>query len=79
MTSSLYQLVNEYEAAAIRLTDLPRRWGWIILLGPRQPGQAPPTIPRDHLDLEEQIQQAWADYIEKRNAYLVAAGLTKPA
>jgi hypothetical protein len=26
MTSSLYQLVNEYEAAAIRLTDLHRRW-----------------------------------------------------
>jgi hypothetical protein len=79
MTSSLDQLVNEYEAAARRLSDLHRRWGWIILLGPRQPGQAPPTIPRDQLDLEEQIQQAWADYIEKRNAYLVAARLPKPA
>jgi hypothetical protein len=79
MTSMLDQLVNEYEAAARRLTELNRRWGWIVLLGPRQPDQAPPTIPRDQLDLEEQIQQAWADYIEKRNAYLVAAGLPKPA
>jgi hypothetical protein len=79
MSSMLDQLVNEYEAAASRLTDLHRRWGWIVLLGPRQPGQAPPTIPRDQLDLEEQIQQAWADYIEKRNAYLAAAGFPKPA
>jgi hypothetical protein len=51
MTSMLDQLVNEYEAAARRLTDLHRRWGWIVLLGPRQAGQAPPTIPRDQLDL----------------------------
>jgi len=79
MTSSLGPLVNEYEAAARRLTDLHRRWGWIVLLGPRQPGQAAPTIPPDQLDLEEQIQQAWANYIEKRNAYLLAAGFPKPA
>jgi hypothetical protein len=79
MTSSLYRLVNEYEAAAIRVTDLHRRWGWIILLGPRQLGQAPPTIPRDQLDLEEEMRQAWDDYIEKRNAYLLAAGFPKPA
>src|SRR4029453_5784972 len=39
MTSSLDQLVNEYEAAARRLTELHRRWGWIVLLGPRQPGR----------------------------------------
>jgi hypothetical protein len=79
MTGILDQLVNEYEAAASRLTELHRRWGWIVLLGPRQPGQAAPTIPHDQLDLEEQIQQAWADYIEKRNAYLVAAGVSRPA
>jgi hypothetical protein len=35
MTSSLDQLVNEYEAAASRFTELHRRWGWIVLLGPR--------------------------------------------
>jgi hypothetical protein len=79
MTDPLDQLVNEYEAAASRLTDLHRRWGWIVLLGPREPGQAAPTMPRDQLDLEEQIQQAWADYVEKRNAYLAAAGFPKPA
>jgi hypothetical protein len=79
MTSSVDRLVNEYEAAAIRLTDLHRRWGWIVLLGPRQPGQAAPTIPRDQLDLEEETQQGWDDYVEKRNAYLVAAGFPKPA
>ena len=79
MTSSLDQLVNEYEAAARRLTELHRRWGWIVLLGPRLPGQGASTIPRDQLDLEEQIQRAWADYIEKRNAYLAAAGFPKPA
>jgi hypothetical protein len=79
MTGSLDQLVNEYEAAARRLTELHRRWGWIVLLGPRQPGQAPPTIPRDQLDLEEEMRQAWDDYVEKRNAYLLAAGFPKPA
>jgi hypothetical protein len=79
MTSMLDQLVNEYEAAARRLTELHRRWGWIVLLGPRQPGQGAPTIPRDQLDLEEEMRQAWDDYVEKRNAYLVAAGFPKPA
>jgi hypothetical protein len=79
MTSMLDQLVNEYEAAARRLTDLNRRWGWIVLLGPRQPGQGAPTIPRDQLDLEEEMRQAWDDYVDKRNAYLVAAGFPKPA
>jgi hypothetical protein len=79
MTSSVDQLVNEYEAAARRLTDLNRRWGWIVLLGPRQPGQGAPTIARDQLDLEEEMRQAWDDYVDKRNAYLVAAGFPKPA
>jgi hypothetical protein len=79
MTSMLDQLVNEYETAARRLTDLNRRWGWIVLLGPRQPGQGAPTIARDQLDLEEEMRQAWDDYVDKRNAYLVAAGFPKPA
>ena len=79
MTSMLDQLVNEYEAAARRLTQLHRRWGWIVLLGPRQPEQGAPTIPRDQLDLEEEMRQAWDDYVEKRNAYLLAAGSPKPA
>jgi hypothetical protein len=61
------------------LTELHRRWGWIVLLGPRQPGQGAPTIPRDQLDLEEEMRQAWDDYVEKRNAYLLAAGFPKPA
>jgi len=77
MTSMLDPLVNEYEAAARRLTQLHRRWGWIVLLGPRQPGQGAPTIPRDQLNLEEEMRQAWDDYVEKRNAYLVAAGFPK--
>ena len=72
MTSMLDQLVNEYEAAARRLTELHRRWGWIVLLGPPQPGQGAPTIPRDQLALEEEMRQAWDDYVEKRNAYLLA-------
>jgi hypothetical protein len=46
MTSSLDQLVNEYEAAARRLTQLHRRWGWIVLLGPRQPEQGAPSASR---------------------------------
>jgi hypothetical protein len=79
MTSSLDPLVNEYEAAARRLTELHRRWGWIVVLGPRQPGQGAPTIPPDQLDLEEEMRQAWDDYVEKRNAYLLAAGFPKPA
>jgi hypothetical protein len=79
MTSILDPLVNEYEAAARRLTELHRRWGWIILLGPSRPGQGAPTIPRDQLDLEEEMRQAWDDYVERRNAYLVAAGLPVPA
>jgi hypothetical protein len=48
-------------------------------LGRASPGQAPPTIPRDQLDLEEEMRQAWDDYVEKRNAYLAAAGFPKPA
>jgi hypothetical protein len=79
MTSSLDPLVNEYEASARRLTELHRRWGWIVLLGLRQPGQGAPTITREQLDLEEEMRQAWHHYVEKRNAYLVAAGFPKPA
>src|SRR4029453_15126186 len=45
MTDPLDQLVNEYEAAASRLTELHRRWGWIVLLGPRLPGPGPSRIP----------------------------------
>lgn len=72
------QVVRPNEAAGRRLTE-HRRWVWIVLLGPRQPGQGAPTIPRDQLDLEEEMRQAWGDYVEKRNAYLVAAGFPKPA
>jgi hypothetical protein len=69
MNSSLDPLVNEHEAAARRLAELHPRVGWIVLLGPRQPGQGAPTIPRDQLDLEEEMRQARDDYVEKRNAY----------
>ena len=48
-------------------------------MGRASQAKAAPTIPRDQLDLEEEMRQAWDDYIEKRNAYLLAAGFPKPA
>ena len=48
-------------------------------MGRASPGQGALTIPRDQLDLEEEMRQAWDDYVEKRNAYLLAAGFPKPA
>jgi hypothetical protein len=29
--------------------------------------------------LREEMRQAWDDYVEKRNAYLLAGGFPKPA
>jgi hypothetical protein len=73
----LDQLVNEYEAAARRLTELHRRWDGSFSLGRASPGR---ERRRSHATrLEEEMRQAWDDNVEKRNAYLVAAGFPKPA
>jgi hypothetical protein len=79
MTSILDPLVQRIRSRCETPHRAASALGIIILLGPSRPGQGAPTIPRDQLDLEEEMRQAWDDYVERRNAYLVAAGFPVPA
>jgi hypothetical protein len=62
-------LHDEYVAAAKRHRELHQRWERTFPITERQPGQEASIIPPEQIDLEEEMREAWSDFLAKRNAY----------
>jgi hypothetical protein len=66
---TLEELHDDYVAAAKRHRELYQWWERTFPVTERQPGQEAPIIPPEQIDLEEEIREAWSDFLAKRNTY----------